>query len=115
MNRPQRNNNPLDLKFMHQTESTGPDKDGFAIFPTAMAGFRGGMNQIELDQNRGKTIETFIYGFAPPGENRTETYLKFIETTGRVKRTDLLISISKYALVGIMAQFEGFFNKEETP
>jgi hypothetical protein len=44
--RPQRNNNPGDLKFAGQAGAIGKDAAGFAIFPDAATGFQALYNQL---------------------------------------------------------------------
>lgn len=43
-----RNNNPGNLKFAGQAGATGQDANGFAIFPSAGAGFAALYNQLQL-------------------------------------------------------------------
>ncbi len=117
MNRAQRNNNCLNLRFAHQHEASGQDDDGFAAFPSPAAGWRAAHAQIELDKKRGLTIEQFINKFAPPNENDTRNYLEFILDELQVEDIILLptvklFDVSTYGLVGIMAKFEGYYNKE---
>lgn len=112
MNLPQRNNNPLNLKFAGQTESTGPDDKGFAIFPTPMAGWRAAHAQIKLDMSRGLTLKQFIFKFAPPNENDTNAYLQFICEKLGVYPDEYLSTISVFALAGVMAKMEGYYAKE---
>jgi len=108
-NRPQRTNNPLNLRFAHQTEAVGKDKDGFAVFPFWEAGFRAAHAQIRLDASRGLTLAQFIEKFAPPSENDTENYIDFICDEMRCGPLTMLDSLSPYALAGVMAQMEGAF------
>ncbi len=118
MNRAQRNNNPLNLRFAHQHEASGQDDDGFAAFPFPAAGWRAAHAQIELDKKRGLTIEQFIDKFAPPNENDTRNYLEFILDELQIEDSPLptkdtkLFDVSTYGLVGIMAKMEGYYNIE---
>jgi len=118
MNRAQRNNNPVNLKFAGQNEAIGQDSDGFAIFPTPMAGWRAAHAQIKLDQVRGLTLKQFIFKFAPPEENNTNAYLEFvmdhlqIEDDPNPTPDTKLFDISKYSLAGVMAQMEGYYKEE---
>jgi hypothetical protein len=111
-NRPQRNHNPVNLRFAGQIEATGQDSAGFAVFPDDPAGWRAAHLQIEADQKRNLTLRHFIFKFAPPGENNTNAYLEFIANSYGVPPDYMLVALSKYALAGIMAQFEGYFAKE---
>jgi hypothetical protein len=110
MNRPQRNNNPLTLRYDRQRESTGKDDAGFAIFPTPQAGWRAAHRQIKLDQKRGLTIRGFIEKFAPPHENETEKYIEFVAGQLGVFDTTTLSASSVYAIAGVMAQWEGYYS-----
>jgi len=49
--RPQRNNNPGDLKYAGQPGATGQDSSGFAIFPDAATGFQALYNQLQAYVN----------------------------------------------------------------
>lgn len=111
MNKSQANNNPLNLRYAHQTESTGPTADGFAYFENPMAGWRAAHAQIKLDQSRGITLARFITKFAPPSENDTEAYLKYVCIQLGVLEGTMLAAISPFALAGVMAAQEGYYNK----
>ena len=112
MNRPQRNNNPINLRFAEQKEATGKDVDGFAVFPNAVAGWRAAVAQIQLDQDRGLTLGEFINKFAPPNENDTTTYLIYVGEQLTARHDTLLKNISKFALAGVLACREGWFAVE---
>lgn len=111
MTKCQRNNNPLNLRFAQQRESTGADEDGFAVFPSAPAGWRAAVRQIKLDQGRGLTIRQFLFKFAPPSENDTLNYLRYVLKEISLSGDDLLEVVSPYALSGVMAKMEGYFNE----
>lgn len=107
----QRNNNPLNLRFANQTEAQGFDKNNFALFPTPEAGWRAAHAQINLDKSRGLTLREFIFKFAPPVENNTNDYLNFVASQFTYNVDTSLSAFSTYALAGVMAQFEGYYNK----
>ena len=109
MNKAQRNNNPLNLRFAKQKDATGKDDDGFAIFPTPQAGWRAAHHQIKLDQKKGLTLKEFIFKFAPPNENDTNAYLEFVEDHLGDSNYTSLHFIDVYALAGVMAQYEGYY------
>ena len=118
MNRGQRNNSPVNLKFAHQRESTGPDDKGFAVFPTPEAGWRAAMAQIFLDASRGMTLGAYIYKFAPPSENETQKYLDYIVgklfIDPKINLGSLCIGEDMMMLVDIVvaqAEMEGWFAK----
>jgi hypothetical protein len=112
-NIPQRNNNPVNLRFARQTEATGKDEHGFAVFPTPEAGWRAAHAQIRLDKTRGLSVREFINKFAPPSENDTEGYLGFVCRQMLAVPADPLENISTYALAGVMASFEGYYAKTD--
>jgi hypothetical protein len=112
MNPAQRNHNPCNLRFAGQKEATGKDDQGFAIFAADPAGFRAAHAQIRLDASRGLTLEQFIVKFAPPTENDTSQYLVFVISELHALPFTPLKQVSPYALAGVMAQEEGFYNKE---
>jgi hypothetical protein len=113
-NRGQLNNNPINLRFAHQTEAIGVDNLDFAQFPTPEAGWRAAHAQIQLDMDRKLTIRQFIFKFAPPKENDTNEYLEYVIFRLRVDKDMPLEYISKYALAGLMASMEGYYKKEAT-
>ncbi len=111
MNRAQKNNNPGNLKYAGQREAMGKDDKGLAIFPDAPSGWRALIAQIRLDQRRGLTVEEFINKYAPPSENDTQAYGSFILDHMNTYWGDSLSNLSPYALAGVIAQYEGYFNK----
>jgi hypothetical protein len=109
MNRSQRNNNPVNLRYAGQREATGKDDVGFAVFPDPPAGWRAAHAQINLDKTRDLTIEQFINKFAPPSENNTLGYIDFVCLDLNVGPRDSLSSVSTFALAGVMAAMEGYY------
>ena len=116
MNRPQRNNNPVNIMITKPIgEAIGVDlegcktKLGYAIFP-AIAGWRAAHRQIRLDQKRDLTLKEFIFKFAPPEENDTNRYLEFVCKELRETPDKKIIELSAYALAGVMAAFEGYYS-----
>lgn len=113
MNRSQRNNNPINLRFAGQFEARGQDDDHFAIFPSPMAGWRAAFAQIKLDQSRNLTLRQYIFKFAPPSENDTNAYLDFVCHELHRDADYWLVDFSPYALAVIQAAYEGYFKKED--
>lgn len=72
----QRNNNPGNLRS--SSLAIGSDSRGFAIFPDANTGWAALERQIQLDAARGHTLKSFITKYAPPGENDTASYLRYL-------------------------------------
>lgn len=111
MNKSQKNHNPLNLRYARQKESMGADLDNFAVFPDDPAGWRAAHRQIKLDQTRGLSLKQFVHKFAPPNENDTDNYLSFIMKELDLEDADIpLIGLSVFALAGVMAAMEGFYN-----
>ena len=118
MNVSQRCNNPVNLMIPQPigeamgvyafNEKTGL---GYAYFTTPMAGWRAAFRQIKTDQKRGLSLKQFIFKFAPPSENDTNTYLDFVRKEMNVDDSVPLSSLSCYALAGVMAKFEGYFEE----
>ncbi len=77
------NNNPGNIKFRGQPGAIGQDR-GFAIFDTPENGLYNVARQLQLYNQRGKTtIEELVSVYAPPSENDTNRYIKFL--SGRLK------------------------------
>lgn len=112
MNRPQRTHNPGNLRYVGQRESTGEDEHGMAVFPTPWSGWRALHRQIALDQSRGMTVRQFIAKYAPENENNTSVYLKFVAKEMGCDPDKPLEELSKYALAGVIARMEGYFNED---
>lgn len=113
MNRAQINNNPGNLRYARQREATGKDDKGFAVFPDGPAGWRALHNQIKLDQKRELTLKQFIAKYAPPNENDTSEYLQFVVYHIDSDGDTPLNYLSPFAVAGIIAAMEGYYNKEE--
>lgn len=113
MNRPQRNHNPGNLRFAGQREAIGKElvKEPMAIFANDPAGFRALHAQIIIDADRGKTLEEFIYKYAPPEENRTKKYVAFVCRELKESPLVKLNEVSIYALAGVIAKQEGYYEE----
>ena len=102
-----RNNNPGNLRMAGQP---GAEEgiEGFASFSTPGQGLNALTRQIVLDtQTRGLTLGEFITKYAPPSENDTEGYIRFMEQKTGISRDrrvpDFLIRDIARAIV----EFEG--------
>ena len=106
------NNNPLNLTYV-----TGKDgkpvwkgatkgEEGFAQFETPEQGIEAGKQQIRVDANRGHTLNSFIYKFAPPTDNDTEGYIDFLKKELNITGNPKLSDIDPEALLKAMAQME---------
>lgn len=86
-NRPQRNNNPLDLIYCDESKAFGAIKGDprFAVFVNPEAGWEAARRWLlvpaEFENGKlvhgycGATLEQLYYRFAPPTENQTWTAL----------------------------------------
>jgi hypothetical protein len=120
LNIPQVCNNPVNLmlgkavgecvKIFKANAETGL---GYCVFRTPMAGWRAAHRQIATDQARHLTLKEFIFKFAPPNENDTNSYLEFVCEELHIDADYPLSALSKYALAGIMAKFEGYYEYEK--
>lgn len=113
MNRAQRNHNPGNLRFAGQREAIGQDKDGFAQFADDIDGWQALVAQIELDQKRGDSIKKFIAEYAPKNENDTILYTRYVARGLNTNSNNSLSLFSPYAIAGLIARYEGYFNKDE--
>ncbi|MCS7261051.1 MAG: hypothetical protein NZ765_09750 [Anaerolineae bacterium] len=99
--RAQRNNNPGNLRYAGQPGAIGADAAGYAVFPNAEAGWEALRRQIRLDASRGLTLEQFIRKYAPPNENPTEAYLRFVsQRTGLAPGDRLPFAQTPLAVAG---------------
>ncbi len=109
----QRNCNPLNLRIKAPTgEAIANDEQGFCIFPFWEAGWRAGHRQLRLYAKRGLTIKEGIHKHAPPTENPTQKYLDFVCKEMRCNEETPVKDLSVLALAGVMAQWEGAFEKD---
>lgn len=78
-----RNKNPLNLRSgKGQTGTQG----GYAVFPSEQIGWEAGLNDVrsKITGNTrtglgpGSTLKQFVSVFAPPSENPTSAYLKWV-------------------------------------
>lgn len=79
-NRPQRNNNPLDLEWHPWMEQFGAAEGDprFAIFPDEGQGFAAARHLFGFGLYKGKTISQVIPLFAPSTENDTNQYVRTV-------------------------------------
>ena len=68
-----RNQNPGNLRCANQAGMIGCDPQGFAIFPDYQTGLTAEENQIQLDANRGLSIQDFIAKYAPASDGNNPT------------------------------------------
>lgn len=103
-NRPQRNNNPLDLIYCPETISfgaTGGDPR-FAVFTDLETGWVAAQRWLSIPARfdvagrliggyAGATFEQVINRFAPPSENNTEEYIQFVCSRTNYQPTDIML------------------------
>lgn len=92
-----RNNNPLNIRIGNNWRGEAlVSKDAeFETFSHPKYGFRAGAKLLRNYQNRYglNTVRAIIGRFAPPNENHTDNYIKFVSDQIGVK-PDQLISLA---------------------
>lgn len=74
---PQRRNNPGDLR--HSPHSEHPEgANDIGTIDTVEHGWEDEERQLQLYADRGMTLKQAIYEWAPPSENDSEGYLRFV-------------------------------------
>lgn len=109
-------NNPFNIRYSCRNQWLGLDKDmpvhyGFCNFIDRSYGIRVACYLL-LRSYRMKgidTIDSIIRRFAPPSENSTDNYIKFVSVQSRVYMPYAkLVSVEQYAKVlHAMSIFEG--------
>ena len=107
-NRPQRLNNPGNIRWANQQEAT-EGEGGYAMFPTPEAGWCKLHGIIRFMANRGMNVTEAINEYAPPVENDTRNYVGFVCNHMNCGPFTPLINLSELALGGVMAQMEGYY------
>lgn len=74
---PTTHHNPGDLRHSPHSEHPG-DPNAIGEIDTDEHGWEDLERQLQLYAERGWSIRDTIYAFAPPTENNTEEYLKFV-------------------------------------
>lgn len=77
---PTTHNNPGDLRHAPHAQHAHGDPDGIGFFDTAEEGWDALVRQLGLYAERGMDLKTAIGTFAPPSENDTPAYLRFVCT-----------------------------------
>lgn len=76
--KPTRDNNPGDLRHSPHSSHDGEGPDDIGVIDTVVDGWDDLEHQLQLDAQRGYTLEQLIYTYAPQNENDSAGYLKFI-------------------------------------
>jgi len=114
-----RNNNPGNLKYgewrnARRDGAIGMDRGGFAIFPDIKTGTEAQYKLIKKWQRENLTLEQFVYKYAPPNENDTEKYLKYLENQMDIDRTNSIKVLKEKEIRELMEWikiYEGWNNK----
>lgn len=96
------NNNVGNLRYAGQAGAT-QGEGGFAKFPTPEAGFYALINQIQLDQTRQLSLSKFVNKYAPPSENNTTEYVKYVSSALGVPSTIDISMINPIDLAKVIA------------
>jgi hypothetical protein len=113
-NRPQRNNNPLDLTYCSESAAfgaTGGDPR-FAVFPDAATGWRAARRWLLVPARFdaagnlvggycGATLRQIINRFAPPSENDSSQYLEDVATMTSIKPDQIVTADMIDATTGV--------------
>lgn len=75
---PDRNNNPGDLRHSPHSFHPPDSPSGIGQIDTPADGWTDLERQLDLYAERGLTLQQAIYEFAPPEENNSAQYLKFV-------------------------------------
>ncbi len=75
---PTRKNNPGDLRHSPHSSHEGESPDDIGVIDTPDHGWDDLERQLQLFAQRGLSIEQLVQVYAPPEENDTSRYLKFI-------------------------------------
>ena len=87
------NNNPLNIRFDRKNNWRGlsGENKGFCVFTSEAYGFRAAYKLITNYISKGhNTIKKILNRWAPPTENDTEAYIKFIEYETLIDRNQTL-------------------------
>lgn len=98
-----RNNNPGNIKKGDFTVSAGSigDYGTFAIFPDLETGMAAITTLLTGKSYRDLTLEGAIFRYAPPSENQSQVYLKFVEKESGVARSEVMRGLSGNQLLKI--------------
>lgn len=111
-----RNNNPGNLRYSPNLvkpgyvleKAVGADSGGFAIFATPQDGLEAMEKQVRLDtQTRGMTLSQFVNKYAPPNENDTNKYTKFVSDRTGLMANDRIPSSKIPEVMNAMILMEG--------
>ena len=111
-----RNNNPTNLRYgreevARRNGAIGFDADGFAIFPNERTGKRAALASLGSPAYQARTLGEAIAKWAPPFENDTAAYQRFVETQMGLPgetRLNALTPTQMERLYEVIKRFEGW-------
>jgi len=102
-----RNNNPGNLRLAGQAGAV-EGQSGFAAFSTPGQGLNALTRQVVLDtQTRNMNLEDFLNKYAPPSENKTNSYIGFVEEKTGLEAKGKVPESKVPQLVRAIVQMEG--------
>jgi hypothetical protein len=108
-----RNNNPTNLEYGEFSRRNGAiGSDGrFAIFPSEEIGKRAALANLSRPEYQANTINKVIEKWAPPGENDTAAYQRFVRDQTGLSGDTRLSSLTQpqlERLYEVIKRFEGW-------
>lgn len=96
-------NNPLNIRYNTANSWTGQtgQESGFSKFKSVEFGLRAGIKLIQnyATKYNANSVHTIISKFAPPSENDTKNYIKFV--TARM-------GVTEYENIGVFSKYNMF-------
>jgi hypothetical protein len=75
---PNRDHNPLDLRHSGHSSHAGEGPNDIGIIDNDADGWADADEQLQKYAARNMTLRQMVYTLAPPSENNSEQYLKFV-------------------------------------
>ncbi|UVC12334.1 conjugal transfer protein (plasmid) [Rhizobium sp. TH2] len=115
-----RNFNPGNIRRGTFAKSAGSigDDGAFAIFPDEDTGLEAVVTLLRSKSYNDLSLVDAVFKYAPPSENDSKTYAKFIEDQTGIKRTTVLSTLGIAEIRKIartIRQIEGWSNGSEHP
>lgn len=105
----QRNNNPLNVRYDPKNDWLGQvgENKGFVVFKNPVYGFRAAMKIFNSYNRRGiTTLENIIETFAPPTENKTANYIRYVSQQTGIPPSQVVNKSDYVKLVKAMSKME---------
>jgi hypothetical protein len=93
MNKAVQNNNPLNLRssLLNLWKGELPSDNDFEKFETWILGLRAGLkNMKHLISDGNNTIQKLVSTWAPPTENDTEGYIRYVSQDSGIERNRII-------------------------